>query len=71
MRYEFRVADVVSDALAEAFPELDHTALSDQTLFYGNVIDEAHLYGLIHRFQSLGIHVLDMRQLPESPSSPW
>ncbi|WP_370185706.1 hypothetical protein [Rhodococcus wratislaviensis] len=71
MRYEFRVADLVSDALAEAFPELNHTALHDQTLFYGTVTDEAHLYGLLNRFQSLGLHVLEMRQPPESPPSPW
>ncbi|MFD9664327.1 hypothetical protein ACFWAY_22315 [Rhodococcus sp. NPDC059968] len=67
MRYEFRVADLVSDALAEAFPELDRAALSDQS----TVIDEAHLYGLLNRFQSLGLHVLEMRQLPEAPPSSW
>ncbi|MFD9669965.1 hypothetical protein ACFWAY_51930 [Rhodococcus sp. NPDC059968] len=61
----------MSDALAEAFPELDRAVLSDQTLFYGTVIDEAHLYGLLNRFQSVGLHVLEMRQLPEAPSSPW
>lgn len=28
MRYEFRVADLVSDTLAEAFPELRRAGLS-------------------------------------------
>ncbi|WP_370080397.1 hypothetical protein [Streptacidiphilus sp. MAP12-16] len=65
MRYEFRVDGVVSETLTEAFPELDRIALPDQTLFLGVVTDEAHLYGLLVRFQSLGLHVLEMRQLPE------
>jgi len=65
MRYEFRVTGVVSEALAEAFPELDRAALPDQTLFVGRIIDEAHLYGLLVRFQSLGLRVLEMRQVLE------
>ena len=31
----------------------------------GPVVDEAHLYGLLMRCQSLGLRVLEMRQLPE------
>ncbi len=65
MRYEFRVVGTVSQTLAEAFPEFDNTAVSEQTLFFGPVTDEAHLYGLLVRFQSLGIHVLEMRELPD------
>jgi len=70
MRYEFRVSGVVSEALVEAFPEFDRVALSDETLFRGPVIDEAHLYGILARLQSLGLHVLEMRQLPESRAGP-
>jgi len=65
MRYEFRIAGVVSDALAESFPELDHMPVQVQDLFLGPVSDEAHLYGLLARFQALGLHVLEMRQLPD------
>lgn len=65
MRYEFRVVGTVSETLAEAFPEFDSAPVSEQTLFYGPVTDEAHLYGLLARFQSLGLHVLEMRELPE------
>ncbi|MFI6446911.1 hypothetical protein [Kitasatospora sp. NPDC050543] len=65
MRYEFRVAGVVSEALAETFPELDRAPVREQTCFLGPVTDEAQLYGLLVRFQSLGLTVLEMRQLPE------
>jgi hypothetical protein len=65
MRYEFRVTGHVSPPLAEAFPELERVLASQQTLFIGTVIDEAHLYGLLNRFQDLGLRVDEMRRLPD------
>ncbi|MEU3982130.1 hypothetical protein AB0F77_18840 [Streptomyces sp. NPDC026672] len=65
MRYEIRIAGHLSETLAEAFPELEHVVVSDQTLLYGPVVDDAHLYGLLARFQSLGLRLLEMRRLPE------
>lgn len=65
MRYEIRVDGGMSDTLVAAFPELDSFAVPYQTVLYGPVTDEAHLYGLLARFQSLGLHVVEMRQLPE------
>ncbi|MGW7407645.1 hypothetical protein ACWGI9_28655 [Streptomyces sp. NPDC054833] len=65
MRYEIRIDGHLSQTLVEAFPELDHVVVSGQTLLFGPVVDEAHLYGLLARCQSLGLHVLEMRQLPE------
>jgi hypothetical protein len=65
MRYEFRVTGRVSTALAEAFPELDRVLIPRQTLFFGTVTDEAHLYGLLLRFQDVGLRIEEMRRLPE------
>ncbi|MFC9503488.1 hypothetical protein [Streptomyces sp. NPDC057002] len=65
MRYEIRVDGHMSETLAKVFPELDHVVMSGQTVLFGPVIDEAHLYGLLTRFQSLGLRVVEMRQLPE------
>ena len=65
MRYEIRVDGHMSETLTEAFPELDHVVMSGQTVLYGPVIDEAQLYGLLTRFQSLGLRVVEMRELPE------
>ncbi|MCZ4125567.1 hypothetical protein [Streptomyces sp. H39-S7] len=64
MRYEFRVEGHLSETLARAFPELDHVVMAGQTVLYGPVVDEAHLYGLLARFQSLGLRVQEMRQRP-------
>ncbi|GAA2518934.1 hypothetical protein GCM10010276_81090 [Streptomyces longisporus] len=65
MRYEIRVEGHMSETLTKAFPELGHVVMSGQTVLFGPVVDEGHLYGLLARFQSLGLRVLEMRQLPE------
>ncbi|QTD96649.1 hypothetical protein [Streptomyces cyanogenus] len=65
MRYEIRVEGHVSETLAKMFPELDHVVVSGQTLLYGPVVDEAHLYGLLARFQSVGLRVVELRQMPD------
>ncbi|ANP50548.1 hypothetical protein J2Z21_004286 [Streptomyces griseochromogenes] len=65
MRYEIRVDGRMSETLSKAFPELEHVVTSEQTLLFGRVVDEAHLFGLLARCRSLGLRVLEMRQLPE------
>ncbi|WP_425580975.1 hypothetical protein [Streptomyces thermoalcalitolerans] len=55
----------LSETLAKAFPELDHVVMSGQTILFGLVVDDAHLYGLVVRCQSLGLRLLEMRRLPE------
>ncbi|WAU83393.1 hypothetical protein O1Q96_29115 [Streptomyces sp. Qhu-G9] len=64
MRYEIRVEGHMSKTLASSFPELDHVVMNGQTVLFGSVVDEAHLFGLLIRCQSLGLRVLEMRQLP-------
>jgi hypothetical protein len=65
MRYEIRVDGHMSETLSKAFPELDHVLMSGQTVMFGPVVDEAHLYGLLARCRSLGLRVVEMRQVPE------
>ncbi|MFJ9416978.1 MULTISPECIES: hypothetical protein [unclassified Streptomyces] len=65
MRYEFRVTGHLSTVVAEAFPELEKALVPEHTVLFGRVTDEAHLYGLLIRFQDLGLRVLEMRRLPE------
>ncbi|GAA2436205.1 MULTISPECIES: hypothetical protein [Streptomyces] len=65
MRYEIRVEGHMSEPLTKAFPELEHVTMSGQTVLFGPVVDEAQLYGLLARCQSLGLTVMEMRRLPE------
>ncbi|MDC0768187.1 MULTISPECIES: hypothetical protein [unclassified Streptomyces] len=65
MRYEIRIDGQMSDDLTTAFPELDSFVVPHQTVLYGQVNDDAHLYGLLIRFQSLGLRIVEFRQVPE------
>ncbi|WP_328869192.1 hypothetical protein OHT76_03305 [Streptomyces sp. NBC_00287] len=65
MRYEIRVDGQMSETLAKSFPELNHVVMAGQTILFGSVIDEAHLYGLVARCQSLGLRIVEMRRQPE------
>ncbi len=70
MRYEIRIAGrMLEDTVRTAFPELSSCYIPDQTLLFGDVTDEAHLYGLLNRFQSLGLRVTELRQLPAVPGN--
>ncbi|MFF3515365.1 hypothetical protein [Streptomyces sp. NPDC002573] len=64
MHYEIRVDGPLPRALSEAFPELDSCVVSDQTVLFGQVTDEAQLYGLLARCRSLGLLVVELRHLP-------
>jgi hypothetical protein len=65
MRYEIRVEGQMSHTMTQAFPELESFVTNGQTVLFGQVTDAAQLYGLLTRFQSLGLHVVEMRRLPE------
>lgn len=66
MRYEIRIAGAILETTArEAFPELEPRVVPAQTILCGQVVDEAHLYGLLVRFQELGLRVTELRQVPE------
>ena len=65
MRYEFRISGSLSDTMAGAFPELRPRPVVAETVMVGPVTDGAHLYGLLLRFQELGLRVVEMRRIPE------
>jgi hypothetical protein len=62
MHYEIRIEGQMSRTMTDAFPELESCIVSGQTLLFGQVADEAQLYGLLARFQSLGLQVVEMRR---------
>lgn len=65
-RYEFLLGVRVSDTVRAAFPELrSGPGPAGGTVFYGEIEDDAHLHGLLARFQTLGLTVIEMRRLPD------
>jgi hypothetical protein len=66
MRYEFRVEGMMAEmTLHQAFPELDGIFVVNQTILFGQIVDDAHLYGLLGRFQALALRVIELRRLPD------
>jgi hypothetical protein len=65
-RYEFLLPGRVSDTVLAAFPELTaRLSPVGGTVMFGPVTDGAHLHGLLDRFQTLGLTVVELRQLPD------
>ena len=53
--YEIRIKGRLSDALLAAFEGLTTTVQPVETVLYGPVQDQATLYRLLDRIQSLGV----------------
>jgi hypothetical protein len=72
--YEIRIRGRLSDSLLAAFEDLTTTVQPVETVLYGPVQDQAVLYGLLDRIQSLGLELVEIRQLPvaadEVPAEP-
>ena len=65
MRYEVRIAGAMLETTARAaFPEWDRRVLPAHTVLRGQIVDEAHLYGLLVRLHELGVHVREVRRMP-------
>jgi hypothetical protein len=72
--YEIRIKGRLSDSLLAAFEGLDATVEPVETVLRGPVQDQAALYGLLNRIQSLGLELVEVRRLHEAseehPESP-
>ncbi|MFJ4467455.1 hypothetical protein ACIP2X_08145 [Streptomyces sp. NPDC089424] len=62
---ELRIDGEMSLSLVKAFPELDHVVVGGQSVLFGSVDEPSELYRLLLRCESLGLHVIEMRQLSE------
>jgi hypothetical protein len=60
--YEIRVAGILPP---EALVDFDHLTVAEpvETVVHGPLADQAALYGLLARLETLGAHVLEVRQI--------
>jgi hypothetical protein len=63
-RYEIRVRGRLSEALLPSFPDLQ-ARVPVETILSGPVEDQAALHGLLERIESLGLELVELRQLPD------
>ena len=66
MRYQFIMQGSPSEEVMAALPQLSSTPYATGgTVLFGAVQDEADVATLIAKFADLGLHVVDMRPLPD------
>ena len=62
--YEIRIKGRLSDSALAAFEGLTASVEPVETVPCGPVADQSSLYGLLDRIQSLGLELVEIRQLP-------
>jgi hypothetical protein len=65
--YEITVRGRLSAALVGAFDGLTATPCGADTLIRGDIPDQAALYGVLERIESLGLELLDVRRPTSRP----
>lgn len=68
--YEIRIKGVVGDSMLESLGDLDASVRPAQTVLRGVITDQAELHGLLDRIQSLGLELIEIRQVTEPGGSP-
>jgi hypothetical protein len=63
-RYELRVQGRLSPDVKQDFEEFDVTEAPVETVLLGEVVDGAHLHGVLARFESFGLQVVSLRAIP-------
>ena len=66
-RYEFRVSGRLSERAQGAFVDMAVHDAPPETVISGEVVDDAHLHGVLAQIQNLGLHVVSVLQVPSAP----
>jgi hypothetical protein len=61
--YEITVRGRLSVTLAAAFEGLTASSSAADTVLSGEIVDQAALYGVLERIESLGLELLDIRRV--------
>jgi len=67
--YQFRVNGHLGPILLTAFPALVSRQQGAETVLTGLLPDVAALYGILAEFEALGLDLLEVRKVGESPGS--
>ena len=67
--YEIHIKGRLSDSVLAAFEGLTATVQPVETVLHGPVRDQSSLHGLLDRIQSLGLELVEIRQLPAAADS--
>jgi hypothetical protein len=60
-RYELRIRGRLSDDLRTEFSEFVATEAPTETVLRGEIVDDAHLHGVLARCRALGLQITSLR----------
>ena len=69
-RYEIVVKGELGPAVACAFEGMQVEVRSGESAIVGNVVDQAHLAGLLNRVSDLGLDLVSVGRVPEAAAAP-
>jgi hypothetical protein len=61
--YEVRITGVVPDVALHELDDIEVARQEMRTVLSGRFTDQAALYGFLHRLRSLGLEVVEVRQV--------
>src|SRR5262245_34462509 len=64
-RYEFRVRGRLAERLLSSFDGFDAEIQPVETILSGEVADQAALHGVLEQIESLGLELVEVRQVDE------
>jgi hypothetical protein len=64
-RYEIRVSGVIPPEALLDFQNLSSAVAPVETVLCGEIVDSAALQGLLARFDTFGVHLLEVRRLQQ------
>jgi hypothetical protein len=62
-KYEIRIKGKVGDPVLASFEGLDASIRPAETVLRGEVADQAALHGLLDRIQTLGLDLVEIREV--------
>jgi hypothetical protein len=64
--YEFHLRGELGDRILSAFGDLRATKSDGETILTGEIADQAALFGVLDRIESLGIELIEVRRAKSS-----
>jgi len=68
-RYEFRIRGRLGERLLSSFEGFDAEVQPVETILSGSIEDQAALHGVLEHIESLGLELVEVRQVDERRES--
>jgi hypothetical protein len=67
-RYRIVIEGELSERFASEFEGMNLKSGGGKTFLWGEIVDQAHLHGILARIQDLGLELVSVTEVPEGSS---